>query len=88
MIQGTIDQIFWGDLDMLTFQIRNLGNIGVVSSLGQGGLCSLSALVLDYKQLCQSSVAAILINDLSESLILPYYFCHMVMSAVFRWKLR
>ena len=30
---------------MLTLQIVNPGNMGVMSCLGQGGLCSLSALV-------------------------------------------
>ena len=32
---------------MLSLKIMNLGSMGVMSSLGQGGLSSLSALVID-----------------------------------------
>ena len=49
MIQITIDSIFvviW--ITMLTVQIGNLSNMGVMSCLVQGGLRSLNALVCHW----------------------------------------
>ena len=42
-IEGKILGLIW--ITMLTLQIRNLGNVGVMSCVGQGGLRALSALV-------------------------------------------
>ena len=41
---------------MLTLQIRNSGNVGVKSCLGQGFSCSLSAPVLEKHYFCTLAI--------------------------------
>ena len=46
MVQGTIGQIFGVIcITLLTIQIGNPGSVGLMTSLGQGGVRSLSAVV-------------------------------------------
>ena len=64
MIQGTVDEIFgviW--ITMLTLQIENSGNMGVISCLGQGDLYSLSALVLCIIQCSDCHILSSLIGS-------------------------